>query len=180
MIESEEERKMRQKRLMEVFGHLQSGPYGIHYKYHLAKALGYGRTSISAAMGGDPDYLTKDLFEAICKKYPGVFNLEYLLYGIGELLTPEEKARINGTAPSQQDEQFASDDPLVLYSRMIRSVDDLRMQIKDELDDLRAVKSELQQSRDEFREATHRLMQAVSRLESSRSSSSYIAADGDY
>lgn len=70
MIESELERKLRQKRLMEVFVYLQGGPYGIHYKYQLAKALGYGRTSISAAMGGDPGYLTKDLFEAICKKYP--------------------------------------------------------------------------------------------------------------
>ncbi len=180
MIESETERKMRQKRLMEVFEHLQNGSYGIHYKYQLAKALGYGRTSISAAMGGDPDYLTKDLFESICKKYPGVFNLEYLLHGIGELLTSEEQARTNGTAPSQQDEQFASDDPLVLYSRMVRSVDDLRMQIKDELDDIRAIKFELQQSRDEFREATQRLMQAVGRIESSHSSSSYIAADSDY
>ena len=85
-------RKERQKRLIEVYEHLRQH-FGIHTKTDLAKELKYGRTSFSAAINGKEEYLTDELFEAVCDRYEGVFNLNYLLNGEGELLTPEEDVK---------------------------------------------------------------------------------------
>lgn len=82
----------RQKRLIEVYEHLRKY-YGIHTKTGFAEALHYGRTSMSAAMNGDEKYLTDSLFKNICEAYKGVFNLDYLLTGEGQLLTIEEDVK---------------------------------------------------------------------------------------
>jgi hypothetical protein len=84
----------RQKRLIEVYEYLRRY-YGIHTKTGFAEALRYGRTSMSAAMNGDEKYLTDSLFKNICEAYKGVFDLNYLLTGEGDLLTVEEDARNN-------------------------------------------------------------------------------------
>ena len=80
----------RQKRLIEVYEHLRLY-YGIHTKTGFAEALGYGRTSLSAAMSGKQSYLTDSLFQSICKKWEGVFSLDYLLTGKGRLLLSNTK-----------------------------------------------------------------------------------------
>ena len=82
----------RQKRLIEVYEHLRRY-FGIHTKTGFAEALKYGRTSMSAAMNGDESYLTDKLFRNICEAYPGVFDLNYLLTGEGQLLTIEEEVK---------------------------------------------------------------------------------------
>ena len=81
---------VRQKRLIEVYEHLRKY-FGIHTKTGFAEAIHYGRTSMSAAMNGDEKYLTDSLFKNICEAYRGVFNLDYLLTGAGQLLTIEEE-----------------------------------------------------------------------------------------
>ncbi len=82
----------RQKRLIEVYEHLRRY-FGIHTKTGFAEAIQYGRTSMSAAMNGDEKYLTDSLFKNICEAYPGVFDLDYLLTGEGQLLTIEEEVK---------------------------------------------------------------------------------------
>jgi chromosome segregation ATPase len=42
--------------------------------------------ALSAAMNGKEAYLTQNLFQKICAAFPGIFNLDYLLTGQGELL----------------------------------------------------------------------------------------------
>ena len=81
----------RQKRLIEVYEHLRRY-FGIHTKTGLAEALHYGRTSLSAAMNGDEKYLTDKLFQNICEVFPGVFNIDYLLTGNGELLLEHQES----------------------------------------------------------------------------------------
>ena len=78
-----------QKRLHEVFAHVRKH-YDIHTQDDFAQYIGYGRTSISAAMKGNEKYLSANLFRSICDKFPGIFNLDYLLTGNGELLALEE------------------------------------------------------------------------------------------
>ena len=78
-----------QKRLHEVFAHVRKH-YDIHTQDDFAQYIGYGRTSISAAMNGNEKYLSANLFRTICDKFPGIFNLDYLLTGEGELLAVEE------------------------------------------------------------------------------------------
>ena len=150
----------RQKRLIEVYEHLRRF-YGIHTKTGFAEALHYGRTSMSAAMNGDEKYLTDSLFKNICEAYKGVFDLNYLLTGNGQLITHEEDARISEHEQVKTEmEQKA--DILELYAQRIRLVDDLRMTLKEELAEVRAIRTELQQARDDFRDATNRITQLIS------------------
>lgn len=79
-------------RLKEVYEHLRAN-YGIHTQIDLAKAIHITRPALSSAMNGNEAYLTKNLFQKICAAYPGVFNIEYLLTGEGNLLTVDEEVK---------------------------------------------------------------------------------------
>lgn len=79
----------RAQRLNEVYKHLFAF-YDVTSKTMLAKILGIQRTGLAAAFGGNKANLTDSLFKNICKTFPGVFNLNYLLTGEGDLLTIEE------------------------------------------------------------------------------------------
>lgn len=78
-----------QKRLLEVFDHVRKY-LGIRTQDDFAKFINYGRSSISSALNGKPEYITERLFRTIYVSFPGVFNLNYLLTGEGQLLTAEE------------------------------------------------------------------------------------------
>ena len=54
----------------------------------LAEKIKIQPTGLSAAMNGNVAYLTDNLFVKICAAFPGVFNIDYLLTGEGELLLP--------------------------------------------------------------------------------------------
>lgn len=88
----------RQKRLNEVYEHLRQY-YGIHTKGQFAESVQFGRSSMSAALNGNEKYLTDSLFEGICRKYPGVFNLDYLLTGNGELLLEHQEPEHHTSEP---------------------------------------------------------------------------------
>jgi transcriptional regulator with XRE-family HTH domain len=75
----------KQERLCEVYDYLRAKK-GIHTQVGFAEALHITRPAISAAMNGNESYLTKNLFQKICGAFPGIFNLDYLLTGQGELL----------------------------------------------------------------------------------------------
>lgn len=164
----------KQKRLQEVYDHLRRW-YGIHTQTDFANSMRYSRNAISLALNGNEKYLTDNLFKNICEAYPGVFNLDYLLTGEGDLLTIEECAKCEDVATPPTNEMTAN--ILELYARMIRGVDDLRIQLKDELEEICAIKSELQQERENLREATYRLTKAIDRINNNKSSNLDIAAE---
>ncbi len=82
----------KQERLKEVYNHLRSY-FGIHTQIDFAEAIRITRPALSSAMNGNEAYLTNNLFQKICAAFPGVFDLDYLLTGKGELLTVEEEVR---------------------------------------------------------------------------------------
>ena len=82
----------KQKRLHEVYEHLRKF-FGVHTQIDFAESLKYSRVYISAAMNGNEKNLTDKLFRNICDAYPGVFDLNYLLTGEGQLLTIEEEVK---------------------------------------------------------------------------------------
>ena len=171
----------RQKRLNEVYEHLHNH-FGVHTKGDFAEAVHYARAYISSAMNGNEKYLTDKLFTNICEAYPGKFNLEYLLTGNGNLLTPEEDAmssEIEQTSKRSKDETTAN--LVELYAQRIRLVDDLRQSLKEELAEVRAIKEDMQTAVNDFRDATYRLNMALKSLNEQRPLSIGIAADeGDY
>ena len=171
----------RQKRLNEVYEHLHNH-FGVHTKGDFAEAVHYARAYISSAMNGNEKYLTDKLFTNICEAYPGKFNLEYLLTGNGNLLTPEEDAmssEIEQTSERSKDEATAN--LVELYAQRIRLVDDLRQSLKEELAEVRAIKEDMQTAVNDFRDATYRLNMTLKSLNEQRPPSIGIAADeGDY
>ncbi len=92
----------RQKRLNEVYEHLRNF-FGVHTKIDFAEAIKYSRVYITNAMNGDEKNLTDKLFKNICEAYPGVFNLDYLLNGEGELLANGQQMNDGVAAASPSD-----------------------------------------------------------------------------
>lgn len=80
----------REKRLNEVYKYL-CYHCGIENKTMFADTLRVQRTGLSAALNGSKANLTDNLFAKICAAFPGVFNLDYLLTGEGELLANSEQ-----------------------------------------------------------------------------------------
>ena len=156
----------RQKRLNEVYEHLHNH-FGVHTKGDFAESVQYARAYISSAMNGNEKYLTDKLFTNICEAYQGVFNLNYLLNGEGELLTPEEDAKsseIEKAAKPSSDDSSAMNNILEMYARMIRGVDDLRVELNTNLAEVKALKEDLHQAVYDFRDATYRLTQALKEI----------------
>ena len=113
----------RAKRLDEVYKHLFAF-YDVHSKTGLAKILGIQRTGLAAAFGGNKANLTDSLFKKICDKYPGTFNLEYLLTGDGDLLTIEEDDRTEDFMKSanSQSTPAGSPDSAFILSKTFESI----------------------------------------------------------
>ena len=169
----------RQKRLNEVYEHLRKF-YGIHTQSDFANALRKSRNAITLALNGDEKYLTNKLFKNICEAYKGVFNLEYLLNGTGDLLTPQEdvvSSEIEQTSNLQSTNSTA--DMLELYAQRVRLVDDLRQSLKEELAEVRAIKEDMHQAVYDFRDATYRLTQALAKLNENNNNISQIGMAAD-
>ena len=115
----------RKDRLKEVYEYVRDH-YPIHSQSDFADALKYNRAYISSAMHGNAKNLTDKLFRNICEAFPGVFNLDYLLTGEGELLAIEEEV-----ANDDLEKQF---NPQASYAdKLIAS---LEKQVKDKDDQL--------------------------------------------
>lgn len=171
----------RKDRLKEVYEHVRMH-FPIHTQTDFADSLKYNRAYISSAMHGNEKNLTDKLFTNICEAYPGVFNLDYLLNGTGDLLTPQEDVVASEIEqmPRQRNNNTNAD-LLELYAQRIRLVDDLRQSLKEELAEVRAIKEDMQTAVNDFRDATYRLTQALKSLNEQRPPSIGIAADdGDY
>lgn len=88
------------ERLNEVYKYLFAN-HGVSSQKQFAEILQVQRTALSAAMNGNSMYLTKNLFMKICAAFPGVFNLDYLLTGIGELTLREKKIDVTSNQNSR-------------------------------------------------------------------------------
>ena len=141
----------RQKRLHEAYEHLRKF-FGIHTQTDFAEVLKYSRVYISSALNGNEKNLTDKLFTNICEAFPGTFNLNYLLTGEGELLTVEEDVH---TSDVEQGNTMPAGTANILdmCAHVLRLVDDLRTSLKDELEEVKAIKKDLQQARDDYRQA---------------------------
>ena len=117
----------RQKRLNEVYEHLHNH-FGVHTKGEFADIIKYARAYISSAINGNEKYLTDKLFMNICEAYPGVFNLDYLLTGNGQLLTIQEEVK-----SEQIEKESNPQQPSSYADKLIAS---LEKQVKDKDDQL--------------------------------------------
>lgn len=170
----------RKERLNQVYRHLFAH-FGINTQASFAEAIHVQRTALSAAMNGNEAYLTDNLFTKICAVFPNVFNLEYLKTGVGTLLTMEEDAK-SSEIEKASDDSAAMNNILEMYARMIRGVDDLRVELNTNLAEVKALKEDLHQAVYDFRDAIYRLTQALKEIKGTASLRPMDAAaeDSDY
>ena len=116
----------RKDRLNEVYEHLRNH-FGIHTKTQFAAVLKITQPALSSAMNGNEAYLTDNLFKRICAAYQGVFNLDYLLTGNGQLLTIREEVT------NEEIEKQINPQPTSYVDKYIAS---LEKQVKDKDDQL--------------------------------------------
>ena len=117
----------RKDRLNEVYEHLRNH-FGIHTKTQFATVLKITQPALSSAMNGNEAYLTDNLFKRICAAYQGVFNLDYLLTGNGQLLTIQEEVK-----SEQIEKESNPQHPSSYADKLIAS---LEKQVKDKDDQL--------------------------------------------
>ena len=123
----------REKRLNEVYEHVHRY-FNIHTKGEFADYIKYARAYISSAMNGNEKYLTDKLFDSICKAFPGVFDLDYLLTGKGSLLTIGEEVK------NEDIKKMANPQPIdqsSLVNAAIAAKDETIAALRSQLADLR-------------------------------------------
>ena len=129
----------------------------------VAKKMKATRSNVSLALSGNPKVLTNSFLVRFNAAFDYIFSMEWLANGEGSMLIEDLNNEKTEHIEKQNDN---TNDMLELYARMIRGIDDLRVQLKDELAEIQTVKSELQQARDDFRNAAYRLTQYLSTLPS--------------
>ena len=132
----------REKRLNEVYEHVHRY-FNIHTKGEFADYIKYARAYISSAMNGNEKYLTDKLFDSICKAFPGVFDLEYLLTGKGSLLTIEEEVH------NEDLEKLYNPQPIdqsSLVNALLASKDETIDSLKSRIADLQRTIADLQRT----------------------------------
>lgn len=115
------------ERLNEAFRHLFAH-FGVETQIQLAERMQVQRTALSAAFNGNKAYLTKNFFIKLCAAFPGVFNLDYLLTGNGQLLTIQEEVKSEQIEKDSNQQQ-----PSFYIDKLIAS---LEKQVKDKDDQL--------------------------------------------
>ena len=130
-------------------------------KLSFAQRLGKERANITNILNGKGD--ASDRFcGLILASFPGIFNRDWLLDGVGDML-----ATANGlptfpfsppvNQPVETDTQEQRQSIIDLYASLIKESESFRREIKNELEEVKNLRAELQQSRDDFREATYRM-----------------------
>ena len=134
----------------------------------LAQITGISQNTISRIMTGKVEP-SDDTLRKLNDAFKGIFNMNFLrgnsiiMLAEDELyysLHPSEHPLYEHEEPRQQMPEPTAD-LLELYAQRIRLVDDLRASLKEELAEVQALRTELQQARDDFRDATFQLTRTL-------------------
>lgn len=133
-------------------------------KNDFAEALRMQRSNVTNVLNGKSDASDRFL-RNILTTFPGIFNRDWLLDGIGDMLATTEgiptcsMSAANQSAETDTPEQRSS--IIDLYADLIKESESFRREIKNELEEVKNLRAELQQSRDDFREATYRMTKYI-------------------
>ena len=130
----------------------------------IADMLGVSSAYINAILNGK-----KTLGKKNAEKFANLFGLSksFLLTGEGELLQSDDVVQVPVCESTA--------DMVELYAQRIRLVDDLRQSLREELQEIRTIKSEMSEARDTFINASVELRRIISQI--NNQSSIGIAAE---
>lgn len=132
----------RKERFQKVYAYL-FGEGLIKSKQNLADIIECTRPTLSKAYNGDESYLTNGLLKKINAAFPGIFNLDWLLNGDGEMLKAPQMAQdaripygVESTPPDTLQMLVEQNTRLL---DMIAQKDAKIEQLQKELDEMRGV-----------------------------------------
>jgi hypothetical protein len=136
-------------------------------KLSFAQRLGKERANITNILNGKMG--ASDRFcGLILASFPGIFNRDWLLDGTGDMLTTANGLPTFPVVSSVSDVESDTPDQrqsiIDLYAGLIKESEAFRREIKDELSEVRSLRKELQQERENFRDATYRVTRAIERI----------------
>lgn len=123
----------------------------------IAEKMGMTTVGLSRGLARCKEKNDEDFVIKFHQAIGEIFSLDWLLYGTGRMF-PDDSAKSSAEPAA---------DLLELYAQRIRLVDDLRASLKEELTEVRTLRSELQQARDDFRDATYRMTQFMRNMSES-------------
>jgi hypothetical protein len=143
-------------------------------KLSFAQRLGKERANITNILNGKMG--ASDRFcGLILASFPGIFNRDWLLDGTGDMLTTANGLPtfpvVGSVADVESDTPHQRQSIIDLYAGLIKESEAFRREIKDELAEVRSLREELQQERENFRDATYRVTRAIERITNNKNGS---------
>ena len=145
--------RKRNNNFAEAFRWIKKNVEGVKYQKDLAARVGVSEDTITRIMR-DQTEVTDDFLCKFNDAFNNAFNYQWLRGEDDEAMLVADKKN-----PHQSAEPNA--DLLELYAQRIRLVDDLRASLKEELAAVHALRTELQQAREDFRDATFQLTRTL-------------------
>ena len=130
----------RARRLREVFSHLFIYE-SVSNQKEMAKIINMPAHSLSAAMHGNKSFLTNNTFIKVCLAFPGVFDLNYLLTGEGELLMPST-TKMPHPQPVKEGDVEKYEDTQTFYNlakELVKENEALQRDLKASIAELRSL-----------------------------------------
>ena len=125
---------------------------------HLASVTGITESTLSRIMNDKVQKPSPVTIQKLLQAFPGIFNPLYLQGRSSYLLMSDYQAAVANHEPDivpidanqnkniPESDISAADNMLELYARMIRGVDDLRVQLHTELQEVQQLRTSLQQT----------------------------------
>lgn len=109
----------------------------------LGKIMGTSRTNISAALNGNPKVLTESFMRRFYLQFQQYFNLDWLLYGEGEML--KDSTSVPPAQPAEK-EKAAEVTIVTLAATLIKETEDIRRQLTQALQEVSELRVQLAKS----------------------------------
>lgn len=137
------------ERLMEAYKYLRSTGY-IHTQKQLAEKMSATEGNVSKALKGDAKVLTDNFIVRFCQSFPGIFNMDWLLNGDGDMLMNHNTFPTVFTGATKA----AEDDPrpilptwadtlINILSRQISENESLHAQLRQSINEVNDLKKQL-------------------------------------
>ena len=140
---------------------------------HLASVTGITESTLSRIMNDKVQKPSPVTIQKLLQAFPGIFNPLYLQGRSSYLLMSDYQAAVANHEPDivpidanqnkniPESDISAADNMLELYARMIRGVDDLRVQLHVELQEVQQLRTSLQKTVAALTTELHRLQYAT-------------------
>lgn len=137
----------------------------------LAKKMGRARPGVNNALNGKEGFFNDSFLSKFVSVFP-VISYTWIMTGEGSMTTKKEPAQ-ETPAPATSNTDAIID----LYAHLIADVENLRAQTITALQEAKEIKSELEEARHQYLDATAMLKRLLDRLENQETPTIGIAAD---